>query len=196
MFPAALRCSASVLVASALAGGCSASSAAPAAPRSAATAAVPTPDRTPAAGAPVPSATSASPNRPARTPSATATDELPDGTTYGYLTEADPAGRTVTVDVVQWFTGAAAAAACKADGQPASETEICNDYYIRNTNTRLRTLPVAPDAPFTMATGGAAGTSPAAATFAQVAAALPVHQLYRFRLRTGTVTRVDEVYRP
>ena len=49
-------------------------------------------------------------------------------------------GRTVTFDLVQWFSGDAATKAAAEDGE---ESPPPNDYYIRNVNPRLRTLPVA-----------------------------------------------------
>lgn len=52
--------------------------------------------------------------------------------------ESDPA--SVTVDVLQWFTGNAANKAAKEDG---AETPVPNDYYVRNESKRLRTLDVA-----------------------------------------------------
>jgi hypothetical protein len=52
-------------------------------------------------------------------------------------------GREVTFDLVQWFSGDAATKAAAEDGE---ESPPPNDYYIRNVNPRLRTLPVTPDA--------------------------------------------------
>jgi hypothetical protein len=68
------------------------------------------------------------------------------GTQYGYLTAVDSAARTVTFDKVEWFTGAAARKACRADGVRIGDGAMCNDYYIRNHNPKLRTAPIAPGA--------------------------------------------------
>jgi hypothetical protein len=57
------------------------------------------------------------------------------------------AAGSATVDVVQFLTGAAAA---RAAGEDNAEVPPPNDYYIRNTNPQLRTLPVASDAPITI----------------------------------------------
>ena len=61
--------------------------------------------------------------------------------------QVEVGGRTVTFDLVQWFQGDAAARAAAEDGE---ESPPPNDYYIRNVNPRLRTLPVAADARLTL----------------------------------------------
>lgn len=149
-----------------------------------------------ASPAPTTAASAGSPSLEVSTPSPGSAAAALHGTTYVYLTAADVGRRTVTVDVVQWFTGAAASAACKEDGKPSSESEICNDYYIRNVNPALRTLPVVPGAPVTMTNVGDSGASSAPASLAAVAAALPMHRLYRMDVKAGDVTRIDEVYIP
>jgi len=64
-----------------------------------------------------------------------------------YVTAVDPAKATVTLDVVEWFTGTAAQQACVVVVEPGPwEAAWCNDYYVRNRNVVLRTLPVAPAA--------------------------------------------------
>jgi hypothetical protein len=72
---------------------------------------------------------------------------LADGRYPAYVKKVEPASRTVTIDVIQFFTGAAAAKAASEDKQ---ESPPPNDYYIRNTNKRLRTLPVAQTARITV----------------------------------------------
>jgi hypothetical protein len=64
-----------------------------------------------------------------------------------YLKTVDPGRQTITFDLIQFFTGDAAARAAAEDGQ---ESPPPNDYYIRNVNPRLRTLPVAAGAPITV----------------------------------------------
>ena len=114
-------------------------------------------------------ATTPSPNAPTSvaavvtaavvTAAAAVTDApLADGRYPALLTHIDGPGRTVTVDVVQWFDGKAVAAAKKQDGVDPSEAPF--DFYVRNSNPRLRTLPVAADLPVTVNDlGTAAGTS-------------------------------------
>jgi hypothetical protein len=79
----------------------------------------------------------------ASSPSSTAGVVLADGRHPAFLKSVDLASRTIVVDVVQFFTGAKAAKAASEDGQ---ESPPPNDYYIRNANKRLRTLPVLPSA--------------------------------------------------
>jgi hypothetical protein len=72
---------------------------------------------------------------------------LDDGRHPVYLKTVDPGQQTITFDLIQFFTGDAAAKAATEDGQ---ESPPPNDYYIRNVNPRLRTLPVAAGAPITV----------------------------------------------
>lgn len=65
---------------------------------------------------------------------------LADGDHVGVLRSVAP-GR-VTVLVVDWFEGAAAATACREDGVPDSGTAWCNEYYVRDGGERTATLPV------------------------------------------------------
>src|SRR5688572_11617641 len=82
---------------------------------------------------------SSSPTRSA-VPSASASrTDLKDGKHPGYLKSLDTTKLTLVVDVVQFLTGEAAEKAAKEDGKEAF------DYYIRNQNPLLRTLPIAPD---------------------------------------------------
>ena len=70
----------------------------------------------------------------------TSTD-LEDGRYIAEVKVVDTASapQTITVDVMQWFTGNAANKAAKEDGE---ETPVPNDYYIRNESKQLRTLDV------------------------------------------------------
>ncbi|HEX8004054.1 MAG TPA: hypothetical protein VF519_15300 [Mycobacteriales bacterium] len=72
--------------------------------------------------------------RPAATPLPT---DLKDGRHYAYLKSLDTKKLTLTLDVIQFLTGEEAEKAAQEDGEEAY------DYYIRNQNTRLRTLTVA-----------------------------------------------------
>lgn len=66
-------------------------------------------------------------------------DTLPDGRWYVGVDEAGPS--ELRVDLACWFTGEQAALAATEDGE---ESPPPNDYYVRNQNPALRTLPVAP----------------------------------------------------
>ena len=62
---------------------------------------------------------------------------LPDGRWFGIVDSADAS--SVTFDLACWFTGDAAAVAAAQDGE---ESPPPNDYYVRNANPMLRTIPV------------------------------------------------------
>lgn len=71
-------------------------------------------------------------------------DSLPDGEWFGFVEAA--ADGSVDFDLACWFNGEAAAAAAAEDGE---ESPPPNDYYVRNTNSGLRTLTVAGSASVT-----------------------------------------------
>jgi hypothetical protein len=66
---------------------------------------------------------------------------LPDGEWFGFV--ADASAAELEFDLACWFIGDAAIAATAEDGE---ESPPPNDYYVRNTNPALRTVPVADDA--------------------------------------------------
>jgi hypothetical protein len=105
---------------------------------------------------PVPTDPSAFPTTAASsTPEPTAAP-LPDGRHPALITGIDVSTRQVTVDIVQFFTGTAAATAAQEDG--AAEVPPPNDYWVRNKNNLLRTLTVASDLRITVNTLAAAET--------------------------------------
>jgi hypothetical protein len=128
-----------------------------------------------------------------------------------YVTAIDPAHATVTFDVFEWFTGAAAQQACTQDGNPGPwPAELCNDYYIRDRNVVLRTLPVAPQARlrYVAPDGPADGVSldnptggDAPATLSQLAAKLaqlgPGGRLKcLIKVESGALTAIAEIFTP
>ncbi|MDH3540530.1 MAG: GerMN domain-containing protein [Acidimicrobiia bacterium] len=66
------------------------------------------------------------------------TGELPDGEWFGFVN--DVTEDAVIFDLACWFTGTAAEQAAAEDGE---ESPPPNDYYVRNVNATLRTVPVA-----------------------------------------------------
>ena len=101
------------------------------------------------------SATATDQPRPTPPPAARATATgsgakaiLKDGRYPTYILKVRPGTRTVTLDLVQFFTGAAASKAAKEDH--AAEVPPPNDYWIRNVNMLLRTLPVGSSARVTV----------------------------------------------
>jgi hypothetical protein len=123
--------------------------------------------------------------------------ELEDGRHPVVVQRVEVGGRTVTFDLVQWFQGDAAARAAAEDGE---ESPPPNDYYIRNVNPRLRTLPVAADARLTLTRltlgqggGNAAGGVPV--DLATVAANGRDH-LFWATVQGGRILRLEEQYIP
>jgi hypothetical protein len=112
------------------------------------------------------------------------------------LRRVDVAGRTVTVDLIQWFTGAAAIKAAAEDGK---ESPPPNDYYIRNVNPRLRTLPLATDARLTLTrqTLGQGGDATAGVEvdLARLATSGRRH-LFWATVQGGRILRLEEQYLP
>jgi hypothetical protein len=104
-------------------------------------------DEQPGGAAGTPATTVAPTTTAAAGPATTEPAELADGRHPVYLKSVDAGGQTVTFDLIQFFTGEAATKAAAEDGE---ESPPPNDYYIRNVNSRLRTLPVRAGAPITV----------------------------------------------
>lgn len=64
---------------------------------------------------------------------------LPDGTWFGYVSE--PTATELEFDLACWFSGAGAIEATLEDGE---ESPPPNDYYIRNSSSDTRAIPVSP----------------------------------------------------
>jgi hypothetical protein len=67
---------------------------------------------------------------------------LADGSYDGFVRSVDVGGRRIVVDLVQVFEGRAAEKAAAEDGKPGWGS---GGWYVRNQNSRLRTLAVAGD---------------------------------------------------
>lgn len=65
---------------------------------------------------------------------------LPEGEWFGHVVSAS--GTAIEFDLACWFTGEAAAIAAAEDGE---ESPPPNDYYVRNDDPLVRSLPVSPD---------------------------------------------------
>jgi hypothetical protein len=154
----------------------------------------------PAAGGGATAATTgATAAKPGGAPATTEQAVLEDGRHPVFIKTVDPGRRTVTFDLIQWFTGEAATKAAAEDGK---ESPPPNDYYIRNVNSRLRTLPVAADAPITVnllaaqSTGNA--TKDVSVTLDELAGYFPNRDTGPFWLTVegGQVTRIAQQYVP
>jgi hypothetical protein len=144
-------------------------------------------------------ATTAAPASTAGGPTTSEPVTLADGRHPVYLKTVDPDRQTITFDLIQFFTGDAATKAAAEDNE---ESPPPNDYYIRNVNPRLRTLPVAADAPITVnvlaaqTTGSA--TKDVSVTLAKLASYFPNSGTPPFWLvvEQGQVTRIAQQYLP
>jgi hypothetical protein len=110
------------------------------------------------------------------------------------LKQVSVSGRTVTFDLVQWFDGDAATKAAAEDGE---ESPPPNDYYVRNVNPRLRTLPVTPDARLTLSrvTMGSSGAEGVEVDLATVAAKGRDH-IFWATVQGGRIVALEEQYVP
>jgi hypothetical protein len=123
--------------------------------------------------------------------------QLADGRHPVIVKQVNAGGRTVTFDLIQWFEGDAAAKAATEDGQ---ESPPPNDYYTRNVNPRLRTLPVTSGARITLTrlTAGQSGgnaAGPVPADLATVAAS-GVGHIFWATVRGGQIQALEEQYVP
>lgn len=160
-------------------------------------------DEAPSDGtAAVPVETGASPGGPGSTAApapATEGAELDDGRHPVVVQRVEVGGRTVTFDLVQWFQGDAAARAAAEDGE---ESPPPNDYYIRNVNSRLRTLPVRSDAPITVnvlaAQSTGSSTKDVSVTLDELASYFPNSGTAPFWLTVeqGQVTKIAQQFLP
>jgi hypothetical protein len=123
--------------------------------------------------------------------------QLADGRHPVIVKQVNVGGRTVTFDLIQWFEGDAAAKAAAEDGQ---ESPPPNDYYTRNVNPRLRTLPVSSGARITVTRqtagqGGGNAAGPVPADLATVASS-GVGHIFWATVQGGQIQALEEQYVP
>jgi hypothetical protein len=155
-----------------------------------------------AIASPTPVATSAPPPSPAPFPSAS--PALAEGRSFGYIKSVDAASSTLVFDLAQIFTGDAANKAAQEDGVIGPGESIDNDYYIRNVNPKLRTVPLSPAVQISIIewTNCCEHTlSPDIATFAQAFPGPgPTDDFhgptspYWLTVRNGAIVKVEEQY--
>ena len=144
-------------------------------------------------------ATTAAPAPTAATPTTREPVVLADGRHPVYLKTVDPDRPTITFDLIQFFTGEAATKAAAEDG---AESPPPNDYYIRNVNSRLRTLPVRSDAPITVNVLGAqssgSSTKDVSVTLDELAGYFPNSGTAPFwiTVEQGQVTKIAQQFLP
>jgi hypothetical protein len=149
-----------------------------------------------AEGTPV---TMAAPASTAATPTTSEPVVLADGRHPVYLKAVDPDRPTITFDLIQFFTGEAANKAAAEDGE---ESPPPNDYYIRNVNSRLRTVPVRSDAPITVnvlaAQSTGSSTKDVSVTIDELAGYFPNSGTAPFwiTVEQGQVTKIAQQFLP
>jgi hypothetical protein len=135
-----------------------------------------------------------------------ATPVLEDGRHPAYLVALDVPGRTVTVDVIQFLTGDEAIAAYREASPEDPDGDPPNDYFIRNDNPLLRTLPVVADVAVTVVRlGEPSGAGSVPGTFEDLPAHLDEQppaegrlawNPYWLTVEGGEVAAIDEQYLP
>jgi hypothetical protein len=124
---------------------------------------------------------------------------LPDGRHPVLIRTVDPDRHAITVDLIQFYWGEDATREAAKDHQ---ESPPPNDYYIRNVNPRLRTLPVTRDAAITCNTLTAGYTGSATKTIAVPLDRLRIVLLGRhsppfwITVRHAQVVKIAEQYLP
>jgi hypothetical protein len=126
-------------------------------------------------------------------------DLLPDGHYYGTKIEVDERNKQFTFDQVQWFSGEAAEKACAEDRQDAAGGEWCHNYYVRNANPKLRTMPFAPAVRITALF--AKSSSEPLADLRALSMLLRDHServngWWEFDVQNGQIASLTEVYTP
>jgi hypothetical protein len=120
--------------------------------------------------------------------------------TFGFVTAVDPVDGRVALDPAEWLTGDEAVEAARAAGDLGpGETDVPNDYYIRNTTDDEVWLPLASDATLFVMTNPGDPTTETQVTLDQLAAWVDSNALSPFTVETtssGDVTELRFVYRP
>jgi hypothetical protein len=136
---------------------------------------------------------------PAETPQPQAATKPKTVEQFAFVTKAAESGDAIklTLDYAQFLTGDAAARAAQAAG---GESPPPNDFYIANTNAKLRVLPVSPKAKFTISLGGPDQTTVlSAGQFLDAIAGNAdgaADSGYWFTIRSGVVTGGKEQWTP
>ena len=149
-----------------------------------------------------PADTGAAPAQPAPTKAPAGQQAEPTDMANGrhpvILKQVSVSGRTVTFDLIQWFSGDAATKAAAEDGE---ESPPPNDYYVRNVNPRLRTLPVTPDARLsltrqTLNQGGSGNAAANVEVDLATVQAMGRDHLFWAAVQGGRIVALEEQYVP
>jgi hypothetical protein len=120
------------------------------------------------------------------------------GEVYGYIRAVDVAQSQLTLDKIDWFTGAAAEQACAEDAVPqeARVNEWCGMYYFRNVNPALRVVTVSPDAVITTLEGNNPVRSTLSTLAEKAATELGNYRPYRLVVTNDAIIELTEIYQP
>ena len=131
---------------------------------------------------------------------------LVDGRHTVYLKTVDPNRRTIRFDLIQFYGGDEALGEAAKDHPEASPDRlrqwVPNDFYIRNVNPKLRTLPVPADAAITVITlawgeGPADSQRIVPVSLTKLAAYMPAGERpFSITVRHGQVVKLAEVFVP
>lgn len=113
------------------------------------------------------------------------------GTQYAIFKSGKASTRQITYDLIEWFDGKQAVKACAEDGEKAAENDYCLGWYVRNTNKKLRTLTVDPDAPIRIGVGDTKSVD--LKTFLSE---VPPDSTIRFDVDAGRIMKLDFIYLP
>jgi hypothetical protein len=138
-----------------------------------------------------PNSTGASAGLSAR--STVARPALANGAHLTYIRGVNTHGGTITFDLIQVFENEAAAAAAIEDGKSGDDVEGLY-IYIRNQNSRLRTLPVASDLSIQFADGCESPPGRKAALTELAKQTTPFNDLYYYdvTVKDGAIHRITQ----
>jgi predicted small lipoprotein YifL len=114
------------------------------------------------------------------------------GTQYAILKSSRLSTRQITYDLIEWYDGKQAVRACAEDGVKPAENDYCEGWYIRNSNKKLRTLTVYPDAPIRMPVAGEMKSVDLKTFLSEVGNG----NVIRFDIDANRIMKLEHVYLP
>ena len=134
------------------------------------------------------------------------TAALDDGRHFGYVKGMDASAKTLVFDLAYFLSGEEANKAAAEDGVIEAGETVDNDYYIRNQNTRLRTVPYASSVKITLVNWPDCCSNPVDGDVSKFVASFqpsgkddlymgPDSQ-YWLTVQDGTVVQIEEQYLP
>jgi hypothetical protein len=120
------------------------------------------------------------------------------GEVYGFIRAVDVGQSQLTLDKIDWFSGAAAEQACAEDAVP-DEAHLdgwCSVYYFRNVNPKLRVVTVSPDAAITALQGTTPVREDLQALADRVNSSAGEHHSYRIVVTNGAIVELTMIYQP